>query len=279
MAKNDLQRFLESSKSGYRLLGDIERHLLTRPAGNRRTDVLHPSEIIKRDWCYRYQTYLLFGGAKKGDKPNLKLQSIFDEGHAIHHKWQNWFNEMGNLYGTWEDQQGKSLGWLRSNVVPKGSTYNEVPIIYPKLRVAGHADGWIKGIGNDCLIEIKSIGLGTLRMESFDIFEKNGGDLFECWKDIRRPFRSHLLQGQLYLWLAQKIWGDEAPKEIVFIYELKADQSYKEFTVKADESVLEKVIYGINYVNDYVDQAKLPVCNNDPIQGCKYCAQIPEDWQ
>lgn len=278
MAKTDLQRFLEASKSGTRLMGEIERHLMMRPPGDRRTDVLHPSEVIKRDWCYRYQTYLLLGGTKKQDKPNLKLQSIFDEGHAIHHKWQEWFKEMGVLYGRWDDIHHQNLGWMVSSDLddPDNAVYKEVPLKYDPLRIAGHADGWIQGIGDDCLIEIKSIGLGTLRIEALDIFEKNGGDLFNSWKDIRRPFRSHLLQGQFYLWLCDKIYGEDAPKEIVFIYELKADQSYKEFSVKANFEVLERVLYGIEYVNDYADQNKLPVCNIAP-EGCKYCNQIVGD--
>lgn len=278
MAKTDLQRFLEASKSGTRLMGEIERHLMMRPPGDRSTDVLHPSEVIKRDWCYRYQTYLLLGGQKKQEKPNLKLQSIFDEGHAIHHKWQEWFKEMGVLHGRWEDIHHQNLGWMTSCDLddPDNAVYKEVQLRYDPLRIAGHADGWIKGIGDDCLIEIKSIGVGTLRIEALDIFEKNNGDLFNSWKDIRRPFRSHLLQGQFYLWLCDKIYGEDAPKEIVFIYELKADQSYKEFSVKANFDILEKVLYGIEYVNDYADQNKLPVCNISS-DGCKYCNLIMED--
>jgi glutamate synthase (NADPH/NADH) small chain len=31
-----------------------------------------------------------------------------------------------------------------------------------------------------------------------------------------------------------EFFGDEAPKEIVFLYELKSNQAYKEFTIKAD---------------------------------------------
>lgn len=282
MAKSDLQRFLEAPKSGHRLLGHIERHMMTRPQGDRSTLVLHPSEVIKRDWCYRYQTYLLLGGEKKGTKPALRLQSIFDEGHFIHAKWQNWFAEMGNLYGRWETIDKEDLGWGTSadveyNSAPHRIQYREVPLRYEPLRVGGHSDGWIKGLGEDCLIEIKSIGAGTVRMEDLDLFTKHDGDLMKLWSDIRRPFRGHLMQGQLYLWLAEKIWGEDAPKEIVFIYELKADQSYKEFTVKKDSEVLERVIYGMEYVNDFADQTKLPKCNIDP-DGCKYCNEIPEDW-
>jgi len=63
------------------------------------------------------------------------------------------------------------------------------------------------------------------------------GDLNKAWKNIRRPFRGHLLQGQMYLELAKRMSGAEAPTEIVFLYELKSNQAYKEFTIKADYEV------------------------------------------
>ena len=74
-----LKNYLDATKRDYRLLGDVERHILTQPRPVRRTDVLHPSEIIKSDWCHRYSWYLLNGGEPKADKPNLRLQNIFDE--------------------------------------------------------------------------------------------------------------------------------------------------------------------------------------------------------
>lgn len=279
MAQSELQKFLDAGKSS-RLIGHLERHMMTRPQGDRRTDVLHPSEIIKPDWCYRYQTYLLLGGKKTKKNPNLKLQSIFDEGHFIHAKWQNWFREMGVLYGRWQTYDGLDLGWGTPETMDLKPTdeYAEVPLKLPKYRIAGHADGWIKGLGDDCLIEIKSIGAGTLRFEAPLTFEKHNGDLTKMWADIRRPFRSHLLQGQLYLWLCEQIWPDDCPNEIVFLYELKADQSYKEFIVKKNPEILEMVMHGVEYVNDYADMDKLPPCNVAG-GGCPACNSIPEDWR
>ena len=242
--ENDLKRFLDAKKREPRLLGDIERHLMRRPLEDRSTTVLHPSEIIKNDFCYKYSYYLMTGGESKKEKPNLRLQSIFDEGHAIHHKWQNWFHEMGNLYGRFECKHcHTSMTGISPTVCEScGDTrmeYKEVTLIDEKLRIAGHTDGWIKGIGNDCLIEIKSVGAGTFRYESPELLLDNNGDIFKAFNSIKRPFRSHLLQGQMYLELGKRMFGDEAPNEIVFLYELKADQSYKEFTVKADYEIVD----------------------------------------
>jgi len=272
----DLQKYLDSKKVPTRLIGEVERHLLKQPRDKRRTDVLHPSEIIKSDWCHRYSYYLLTGGEPKTEKPSLRLQNIFDEGHAIHAKWQNRFNDMGVLYGYWycdTDERGEWGVSSEINAGPSVFEYREVPLKDESLRIHGHADGWIKGLGDDCLIEIKSIGAGTLRFEAPELLYDAEGDVTKAWKNIRRPFRSHLLQGQMYLELARRMFGEDAPKEIVFIYELKADQDYKEFTVKADYEIVSRVFFSAEKLINAVEQGNMPDCNVS-IEGCKSCNLI-----
>lgn len=275
----ELKKFLDAKKTETRLLGDIERYLMKRPLGDRRTDVLHPSEIIKADWCHRYAFYLLMGGEAKKEKPNLRLQNIFDEGHVIHEKWQNRFHEMGVLWGKFKCAYCKEItfGLSPNECETCGAdclAYDEVSLRDESLRIAGHTDGWIKGLGNDCLIEIKSVGAGTLRYEAPDLLADADGDVTRAWRNIRRPFRSHLLQGQMYLELAHRMYGEEAPKEIVFIYELKADQDYKEFTVKANYEIVERIFNAATKVVNAVNANMMPECNVS-IDGCKQCDLIP----
>jgi len=282
--EKELKKFLDAKKTTTRLLGDVERHLMRRPVGDRRMDVLHPSEMIKPDWCHRYQYHLLMGGEAKRDKPNLRLQNIFDEGHYIHAKWQSRFQEMGVLYGKFKCLSCKHItfglspsceGCGREDVME----YAEITLVDDSLRIAGHTDGWIKGIGDDCLIEIKSIGAGTLRFEAPDILADAGGDIAKAFNNIRRPFRSHLLQGQMYLELTHRMFGTEAPKEIVFLYENKADQATKEFTVKADYEMVERVFFSAQKLIKAVDAKKMPECNVNP-DGCKSCNALVDlgDW-
>jgi CRISPR/Cas system-associated exonuclease Cas4 (RecB family) len=61
--------------------------------------------------------------------------------------------------------------------------------------------------------------------------EQYGEDANLLWKNTKRPFTSHINQGQIYLHLAHLMFGDEAPKDIVFIYEFKVNQQIKEFVV------------------------------------------------
>lgn len=274
----ELQKYLDTKKIPTRLIGEVERYLLKKPREDRSTTVLHPSEIIKPDWCHRYSYYLLTGGEPKTEKPSLRLQNIFDEGHAIHAKWQKRFQDMGVLYGKFQCLNCKHVitAISPSNCEECNSTlmeYREVSLRDESLRIAGHTDGWVKGVGNDCLIEIKSIGEGTLRFEAPDLLRDADNDLKKAWRNIRRPFRGHLLQGQMYLELAHRMYGDEAPKEIVFLYELKADQDYKEFTVKADYEIVSRIFFNAEKVIKAVEKGQMPDCNVSP-EGCKQCKLI-----
>jgi hypothetical protein len=235
--------------------------------------------MIKKDWCKRGSYFLLKGHARISEKPNLRLQSIFDEGHAIHAKWQNWFQEMGVLHGkfrcvsclgiTWgtSPKECSKCGW-------KTLEYAEVTLVDEELRIAGHTDGWIKGIGDDCLIEIKSIGPGTIRSEAPNLMMDADGDFMKAWNNVRKPFGPHVLQGQLYLELMKRMGNDV--NEIVFLYELKADQSYKEFSVKADYELVRHVFEGAKVVVDAVNANEVPDCSNQPGGVCKQCAPYKE---
>lgn len=291
VTSKNLKNFLEAKKRETRLIGALERHLMLREPDPRRTDVLHPSEIVKDDWCHKASYHLLRGDkpSTPKEKPNLRLQSIFDEGHTIHAKWQNWFAEMGALYGSWTCD--KCASGLRGNLTEHPGcpvhgfnskfTYAEVSLTSPKHRIAGHTDGWVIGIGEDCLIEIKSIGTGTIRMENPGLFAQNNNDLEAAWRQIRRPFKTHLLQGQMYLRLLH-IMEEEgrltrpAPKEIVFLYELKSNQDYKEFVVEYEPTFTDSIFETALDIVWAVEKERGMDCNIDPVNGCKKCAPFRE---
>jgi len=275
----ELKRFLEAKKTNPRLVGDVERHLLSRAPEPRSTTVLHPSEMVKKDWCLRASYFALTGATVKKEVPNLRLQSIFDEGHFIHHKWQTWFREMGVLHGQWHCMVCSKEMFATSPSVCLNCgakslflKYSEVTLSDSELRIQGHTDGWIKGIGNDCLIEIKSIGAGTLRFEAPDLLAKNEGDVQKAWRSIKRPFNTHLLQGQIYLELMRRML--QPVDEIVFLYELKSDQDYMEFTIKADFGMVEEIFEKAKIVCVAVEAKEPLECNIGGKFGCKSCQQF-----
>lgn len=273
-----LAQWMETKKAPTRLIGDIERHLLERPADtSRRQDVLHPSELVKDDFCPRAAYYRLLGYTPPVERHALRLQSIFDHGHCIHAKWQNYLAEMGCLYGLWKASDDSTFWSMSSDIVDLSEVkYREVPLYDLDLRIEGSADGWVKGLGDDFLIEIKTIGPGTFRFEAPSLL-RDGRDIFQAWKDTRRPFPSHLRQAQLYLEIlhrmADKDLIDSAPEEVVFIYELKADQSVKEFNVPYDPSISEPAIQEAARVVAAVEAQQVPNCVKTS-GSCKQCASF-----
>ena len=270
IASKDLKAFLNTSKRETRLMGAVERHVLSKAFDERDMSYIHPSDIIKDDWCALAQYHAVLGNyVETRDKTTARLASIFAEGHTIHAKWQNWFKEMGVLYGTWRISDERIWGTALSD------TYTEVPLRSDKHMIRGHADGWIRGLGDDCLIEIKSIGSGTLRFEAPAILQQANGDIEQAWKNIKTPFRVHQLQGQVYLHLCHLMVEegilDVAPKEIVFIYELKANQDYKEFVVAYNPEFTKEIFDKALDVAWAADNKRPPLCSIDPAKGCKRC--------
>ena len=276
----DLKAFLNTNKRETRLMGALERHVLAQPFDERDQSYIHPSDIIRSDWCALAQYHALKGNyIETRDKTTLRLASIFAEGHTIHAKWQNWFRDMGVLYGLWSDSTG--ISWAVSKDVHKSVNYAEVPLRSDKYMMRGHADGWIKGLGDDCLIEIKSIGTGTIRMEMPALMAQYNNDIDVVWKNIRTPLRSHQLQGQVYLHLCHLMLEEgslpSAPDEIVFIYELKANQEYKEFVVKYNPEYTAEIFDKAHDVAWAAENNRPPVCNLDPEKGCKRCTPFREE--
>ena len=60
----------------------------------------------------------------------------------------------------------------------------------------------------------------------------------------------------------------------VFLYELKSNQDYKEFTVRADYEMVERIFHKAETVVKAVEAGVMPDCNVDPKNGCKQCNLI-----
>jgi hypothetical protein len=281
----NLRMLLDTNKVPTRLLGDIQR-LLLQPGEHSglRNDALHPSEISHSNWCPRASYYRMAGVQPEEGLPSLhwRMQMVFDEGREIHHKWQKRIWDLGRLWGTFYCQQchyawgALSPRECESCRAPQQFLrYHEIPLINQNLRMAGHADGGVE----DSLVEIKSIGLGTLRFEAPHLIEEhtyrlnlNGKnreflDYDGLWDSIRRPFPSHVRQGDLYCYLHGHI------TEVIFLYECKWNQRCKEMIVR----------YSVDRIQDRLDMCSqvamalrggmLPPC---PFDGCPDCQRYEE---
>lgn len=264
--RGSLKALAETHKSNTLLLSDIQRHAVKKSQADnsRRQDIIHPSEMAKEDWCPRATTYRL-RGIKPTDPEEVhfhQLITIFEEGHEIHSKWQSWIGEMGRLWGTWycpacgETRDG--VGVLTCSGTEE-SPHPLLDMLYREVRldaeaewmIVGHADGAVPDL--EAFIEVKSIGLGTLRIEEKELVRKytlktedgkSVVDYDNLWKAIKRPLKSHRKQAGVYLSIAHLL-GLPYTK-MIFIYENKANQSTKEFVID----------YSDDLVADLIDAAK-----------------------
>lgn len=288
----NLANYANASK-GTLLIGDIQAHMIkehSKPS-TRRQDIVHPSETVKDSWC-PLATYYRIKACREADNPYLKpaetiapqLLNIFDEGHYIHDKWQRRLWQMGRLAGRWTctlcngsfnaTSPSQCLG-SHCKADRKFLIYNEVGLRADEYLLSGHADGAIPDL--NALIEIKSVGAGTVRIEAPDVYNKNSNgssiDFQGLWKDIKEPFPSHIRQGQLYLALCAQVGLPY--DQIIFIYEAKFNQGVKEFVVKYDPEVSKSTLLKCSDIVSALDlNGPLPECPTGTCKDCeKYGAQ------
>lgn len=244
----DYKSSLSSSRG--RIIPTVEQHLIRQSVADsevRDTNFLHPSQICKKDWCPRSSWYTITSGEKQAETLRFNTLNIFAEGHAIHAKWQSWMAGAGLLEGMWSCNRCFNKWWAAQEIgtalrCPSCDsdliTYREVPISDEKHHLLGHADGIINDRKGKAVIEIKSIGMGTIRMENPDLFfryQKKEITSDQVWKEIKHPFIPHLRQINLYMWVLGIQSG-------IVIYEWKASQDVKEFEVTLSENLITDII-------------------------------------
>jgi hypothetical protein len=67
-----------------------------------------------------------------------------------------------------------------------------------------------------------------------------------------------------------------APKEIVFIYELKANQDYKEFVVAYNPEFTKEIFDKALDIAWAAENKRPPMCSIDTSIGCKRCEPFKE---
>lgn len=206
---------------------------------------------------------------------------IWDEGKEIHGKWQKRFWDIGRLGGNFYCQ---SCHFAWGAVAPEECEnchasrqflrYMEVPLQDRNRSLAGHADG----LDDDAVIEIKSIGVNSLRFEAPILikqhshkFQINGKsreflDYDGLWDSIRIPFATHIRQGDLYCYMG-------GYSICIFIYECKWNQRTKEMIVKYRPERIAGLLQQCSDIHWALQGRAIPVC---PFGGCADCERYEE---
>ena len=279
--KGALKNFLDAGRTTTRVIGKVERHVLSKPYNtDRATDALHPSAMVGKYWCHRASYYNLLGYAPDKQKErSFARELIFAQGHGIHATWQTWFAEMGKLYGLWRCNLCQMSDWMLSPVMcpqcdEPSMEYREVPVQYDKLRIKGHSDGWLKGFGDDLLLEIKSVGVGTFMWMDRGAWMEAEQDFDKAWANLKHPFESHVTQLQLYAKVLRLAGVPDVPKEGLILYEAKPNQQVKEWVVNLDDWGISHIIEAAQNIVDAVSTGKPPLCNIGGASGCRQCQEL-----
>lgn len=235
-----------------RIVPIVEKELIKeRLSSTRDTKHLHPSEICKKDWCPRSSWYTIKGYDKVEKPLTFQTLNIFAEGHNIHNKWQTWLTDAGIL------------------------EQSEVPIYNDDYLLMGHADGIIKDSKGKAVLEIKSIGAGTVRMEDYELFS-SASSPDDMWKKIRKPFMTHLRQVNLYMYCL-------GLEDAIFIYEWKATQDVKEFSVRYQPEIIEGILSSCRNVVSALDSGIPPMrpswIEDSSNKTCKNCPYKEVCWK
>jgi CRISPR/Cas system-associated exonuclease Cas4 (RecB family) len=222
----------------------------------RDTKHFHPSEICKKDWCPRSSWYKVKGYPEEVTSvPQFTTLNIFQTGHDIHNKWQHWL--------------------LLSGVLEEA----EVAIYDEEHHLLGHADGIVSDAKGRAVLEIKSIGMGSLRLEEPEIFEKYSKKEItadEAWKAIRKPFETHLRQINLYMYVLGIHDG-------IVLYENKANQEVKEFEIKYQPELIESILATCHNLKKALELDTPPQrptwLSSKESRTCKYCPYKTECWK
>ncbi len=281
-----LKNYKELMKVKGRVIPAVQKELMREyheKNKNRDTKYLHPSELSKKHFCVRSAWYKLNNYEEVPENYTFSRLNVFEEGNNIHRKWQRWLQLSGVLWGVWECQECSYVwnGKSPMECSSCGSTrikYREVPLRDDEHHIIGHADGEIEDDKGRALIEIKSVGVGTVRWENpylYESYTKNKITLDEMWNSIKSPFPSHLRQGNLYMH-CRKI------DTIIFIYEWKPSQQVKEFEVKFQPHVIANVLDNCKQVMSHIEDNRLPDrpewATSKSSTGCRFCPHREVCW-
>jgi hypothetical protein len=285
--------FAKAIGAGFRdkdkLISGVTRHLLQDHDDGRRTGYVHPSAASSEHWCPRATYYDISGAPADPSPRNLMFEMVFERGHDSHHKWQNWFWEMGDLRGMWrclacglywEDRSPWECP--RCDVGRGAIEYAEVPVLNQDYLLSGMADGDVWWIDHWTLIEVKTIGIGTIRWDAPRLLDqhaltfiddegttRHGFDVEGIWRDIKRPFPSHIRQGMIYCFCAGR-------DGMVYIYDPKfLTRHPKEYEIKFRQDLIQDVLDGCLKVKDHLEMQrppKRPIWAEKKCRTCKECA-------
>jgi hypothetical protein len=240
----------------------VRAHLVSKAISNeRKYNVFHPSAWGSCLRCVAYHFYnQRHQFLRKADSDvDVRMERIFDTGHNMHSRWQEYLSAAGVLRGSWTCNacgmaygSSERLGILSPKVVDQrwacdcGNRerldYGEVLVrSEPQYNFEGHVDAIVDlrgtAFGNGCDSDLFVVDFKTIKDDYFS--------------ELRHAKHEHVVQVHIYMWLLDL-------KAAVVLYENKDDQNVKEMFVPRDDSLIERVKEESLWLVEVLKHGKLP---------------------
>lgn len=240
--------YQEKTLDGISLRGVLQRGRLkiVREKPPIRQGTSFSPSTITYSYCRRLKVGQMAGLVEiHYEKARPSLQITFDMGNALHELIQGYFWDIGILKGTYKclkcDKRYHDV--VSPLVCPSGkSTHTRKHLKYkevylrsttPDLPISGRCDGILVIDGGLHLMDIKSIKSRTLKSSEREF----------CFEDLdlQGPKRDHIVQLNLYLWMAGLEKGH-------LFYISKNDGKIKTFAIPYTPELLEPYFREIRYL-------------------------------
>lgn len=291
MALADLLKTFKDKEED-KLINELDRYLMYRSGPDigrpyeYRIEGFHHPSVLSSVQCDRRYIYSWIDAKRSNPSNNAKGQRIFNTGNDFGYRMQGYLYELGVLIGEWLCISC-TFRWLdlehpSPKCCPKCGTsleiwynlhYLEIPLIDEETKMAGKADaGVIKG-SKRTLWEFKTIKNKDAKTSPYA----------NCFEGLISPLDHHQIQFNLYLYLANKLYGLENNDFIKggFIYQSKNNQDWKEFPVALIPETVERVKVRKEVLESIITSKTLPprMAENKSDRNCRYCEWLDLCWE
>lgn len=246
---------------------------------SRRFDIFHPSAwgSCLRKIAYQYYNQTEHFADKTASDIDPRFERIFDNGHSVHARWQNYLDCAGVLRGYWrcanpvcEMVYGEEEPWGVFNpqrTIPGWACRcgNNKKLIYEEVLIKSEDIYNFEG-HCDAVVDVR--GTPEARGNHMDVFVVDFKTIKDdMYSELIEPKHEHVIQTHIYMWVLNI-------HAAVVVYENKDTQALKECFVPRDEALIEKIKTQAVWLRGMLANRKLPTRPNGFTRSkfpCRYC--------
>lgn len=255
-------------------------------SNTRKYDVFHPSAwgSCLRKIAFQYYNELEKFHEVAPHEIRLQTERVFDNGHKVHARWEDYLDGSGVLRGAWKCENpicgkvyGKEvhLGIFNPARVIKGwkctcgcesTHYQEMTVFSDKIfNFYGHVDA---------IIDVRQTPFA--KGDDLDVFVVDFKSMKEeYFEELVHAKPEHVVQVHIYMWLLNLTGA-------VLVYENKNNQALKEVFVPRNEEMILGIKDQALWMQEVVKARKLPPIPDGMTRSqfpCSFCEFQKLCWQ